>query len=91
MLTIQSSLTGQILLHLELEDGILSLSPEQIRLLLGEVGRSKIGGHVIVRTAVGSSPTPPSCFLGGAAIDNSRVWNAEVYEKGSASSDFAPL
>lgn len=93
MLTIKSSYTGQTLLCLELEDGVLSLPPEQVRAILEDVGDSRIGGHVLVRLSPGTRAAPLSCFLGGAAIDNNTVWDGEKYRHSddNVSSDFTPL
>lgn len=73
MVTVVSSLTGQALFTMELQDGVVTMHPTDVRRMLSLIQESGLGDNVVLRSQPGAAPVPASCFLGGAALRDPRI------------------
>lgn len=73
MVTIVSSLTGQALFTMDIDDGVVTLRPEAVRVALISLQESGLSDHIVIRSQPNSARIPVSHFLGGAALRDNRV------------------
>ena len=75
MVTIVSSLTGQALFTLDIEDGVATLRPEAVRVALVSLSEAGLSDHIVIRSQPNSARIPVSHFLGGVALRGSSMTN----------------
>lgn len=75
MITIISSLTGQALFTLEVDDDVVTLRPEAVRVALTSLSEAGLSDHIVTRSQPNSARIPVGHLLGGVALRGSSMTN----------------
>lgn len=73
MITIVSSLTGQALFSMDVDDGVVTLRPEAVRVALASLQETGLGDHVVIRSQPNSARVPLSRVLHGTLLGENRA------------------
>ena len=73
MITIVSSLTGRALFSMDVDDGVVTLRPEAVRVALVSLQEAGLGDHVVIRSQPNSARVPLSRVLHGTLLSENRV------------------
>lgn len=73
MVTIVSSLTGQTIFTMDIDDGVATLRPEAVRVALVSRQEPGLGDHIVIRSQSNSAHIPLSRVLHGTLPSDNRV------------------
>ena len=73
MITIVSSRTGQVLFTMDIDDGVVTLRPEAVRVALVSLQESGLSDHIVIRSQPNSARVSIGHLLRGAALRDSCV------------------